>query len=110
MEKFRCLNACAYVYTWPVLGRRIADDERFMLESAVRGHHVFKMTWTPWTGQMLQVCTEAGNAQDRYTVATLLDNVIVGHAPREFLRIVWHLLQHGGRITCESTSLPTNYL
>ena len=91
------------------LGTRMADDECFILESAVRGHHVFKATWTPWTGQMLQVRAEAGNAQDSYTVATLLDDVIVGHVPREFSRIAWHFLQQGGCITRESTSPPTNY-
>ena len=68
---------------------RMADDERFMLESAPRGRHVFKAAWTSWTGQILKVYAEAGNAQDKYmyTVATLLDDVIIGHVPHEFSQI-----------------------
>ena len=87
----------------------MADDKRSLLESAVRAHHVFKVTWTPWTGQMLQVRTEAGNAQNRYAVAILLDDVIVGRVPCEFSQIAWHFLQHGGCINSESTSPATNY-
>ena len=71
-----------------------ADDEHRTLESVVRWHHVFKVTWTPWTGQMLQIHAEAGNTQDRYAVATLPDDVIFGHVPCEFggslcLHICW---------------------
>ena len=42
-----------------------ADDEHCTLESGVRGHHVFKATWTPWTGQMLQVHAELYHAFTR---------------------------------------------
>ena len=57
------------------------------MERVVRGHHVFRATWTPWTGQMLQVHAEA---QDRYAVAILIDDAIIGHVPCEFTRITWH--------------------
>ena len=79
------------------------DEEHFFLDSSVRGHHVYKAVWEPLVGEMLQVCAQEGNAHDRYAVATLRDDVIVGHVPREFSRIAWYFLQHGGRITCEIT-------
>ena len=65
------------------------------MERVVRGHHVFRATWTPWTGQMLQVHAEA---QDRYAVAILVDDAIIGHVPCEFTQITWHFLQRGGTL------------
>ena len=80
-----------------------ADEESFMLESSVRGHHIFKRIWTPVNGQMLQVQCETGNAQDARAVATIHNGAIVGHMPREISRTAFYFLQHGGRITCEVT-------
>ena len=77
------------------------DDESFTFESAVRGHHVFKRIWTPVNGQLLQVRAETGNERDPYAVATVHDDTIVGHVPREITRTAFYFLQHGGRITCE---------
>ena len=37
--------------------------------SVVRGHHVFKRIWTPVVGEVLTVAREAGNTEDRFTVA-----------------------------------------
>ena len=79
------------------------DEESYMLESVVRGHHVYMTDWTPVTGEMLRVHCEDGNTHDRYAVATSCDGSVVGHLPIEFSRISWHFLQHGGRILCEIT-------
>ena len=35
--------------------------EEFQLESCVRGHHVYKSTWTPLLGEVLQCKIESGN-------------------------------------------------
>ena len=74
------------------------DDESFTFESAVRGHHVFKRIWTPVNGQLLQVRAETGNERDPYAVATVHDDTIVGHVPREISRTAFYFLQHGGRV------------
>ena len=66
------------------------ETESCMLESAVRGHHVYKTTWSPAIGQVLQVGTEDSNAYDRYAVATCLHDTVVGHMSRELSRIAWH--------------------
>ena len=78
-------------------------EESFQIESCVRGHHVFKATWTPLLGQFLEVQPESGNSHDAYAIATLLDDTIVGHLPREFSRVAFYFIQHGGRITYEIT-------
>lgn len=80
-----------------------SDEESFQLESSVRGHHVFKSVWTPVVGQLLQVQAETGNSHDAYAIAVILDDNLVGHLPREFSRVAFYFLQHGGRITCEIT-------
>ena len=48
------------------------ETESCTLESAARGHHVYKTTWSPAIGQVLQVGAEDSNAYDRYAVATCL--------------------------------------
>ena len=79
----------------------VDDEESFQLESAVRGHHVYESVWTPFVGQLLQVQSESENSHDVYAVAVIFDDAVVGHLPREFSRVAFYFLQHGGRITCE---------
>ena len=79
------------------------EEESFLLESVIRGHHVYKTNWTPVIGQVLQVHCEASNTHDPYAVATSRDGAVVGHLPLEFSGVAWHFLQHGGRIRCEVT-------
>ena len=43
---------------------------------AVRGHHVYKTTWSPAIGQVLQVGAEDSNAYDRYAVVTCLRDTV----------------------------------
>ena len=81
-----------------------ADDSILLKESVIRGHHVFKNIWTPRLGEVLLVKQEAGNTHDRRAVALLkADRTVVGHVPREFSRVFWHFLSHGGKISCEVT-------
>ena len=47
---------------------------------------------------------EAGNHHDRFAVAVLKDDRIVGHIPREVSKTAWYFLEHGGEIRCEITS------
>ena len=39
-----------------------------VLDGVVRGHHVYKATWTPTMGEILAVCQQPGNDHDRYAV------------------------------------------
>ena len=51
-------------------------------ESVVRGHHVYKVIWTPVIGEELEVRTEDDNDHDQHAVAVVKDGVVIGHMPR----------------------------
>ena len=67
------------------------DEETFTLNSVVRGHHIYKLTWTPIVGQELQAAPEPSNIKDGKAVATFLEGD-VGHLPIEFSKIAWHFI------------------
>ena len=75
----------------------------FCQESVVRGDHVYKSVWTPFVGEILDMKREAGNSHDRHAVAVVRNSCVVGHLPRQYSRVAWYFLQHGGKITCEIT-------
>lgn len=79
------------------------DFEEFILDSIVRGHHVFKSIWTPHVGEVLPARVEEGNEEDRYAVAVLKGSVVVGHVPRNLSRTFYFFLRHGGSIECRIT-------
>lgn len=79
------------------------DFEQFTVDSVVRGHHVYKSIWTPYSGEVLAVEVEAGNGEDQYAVAVLQSGTVVGHVPRELAQIFYFFLQHGGIIDCSIT-------
>ena len=56
-----------------------AADDVYVLESVVRGHHVYKCIWTPHVGEQLRLKHEENNENDRRVVAVLKDSIDVGH-------------------------------
>ena len=72
-----------------------------VLEGVIRGHHVYKATWTPTVGEILVVRQEPGNDHDRHVVCIERGAEIVGRIPRELSWMVWHFLVHGSQATCE---------
>ena len=75
-------------------------DFSFSLESVIRGHHIYKTVWTPFTGEILTLTIEEGNENDPFAVAVMKDSV-VGHAPRELARVFFFFLRHDGSISAE---------
>ena len=65
----------------------------YRIESAVRGHHIFKRIWTPHIGEELVLRAEHGNTVDRFAVAVMKDTNVVGHVPIEYSRVLWYFLQ-----------------
>ena len=61
--------------------------EDYFFNSVVRGHHVFKAVWTPYTGETLSVHEECDNEHDSFAVSVKNGSIIVGHVPREVSRI-----------------------
>ena len=77
----------------------------FRIESSVRGHHIYKSTWTPEIGEELAVTMEEDNSFDSYAVAVAKNSSVVGHLPREISRISWFFLQkRQSKITCVVTA------
>ena len=51
--------------------------EDYVQESAVRGFHVYKSTWTPVLSDILIAERELGNAEDPFAVALKKDGTTV---------------------------------
>ena len=64
---------------------------------------MYKLVWTPATGELLSVEKEESNPHDRFAVAVVKGEEIVGHVAREVSRAFYAFLSHGGTITCEVT-------
>ena len=69
------------------------------VESAVRGYHVYMNDCHPDIGDRFEVNVEELNCHDRYAVAVMANNNIVGHVPREFSKIVYYFLRNNGIVT-----------
>ena len=72
----------------------------YEMESVVRGHHIYKSVWTPYSGEVLTVEPET---RDQYAVAILNNDSVVGHVPREMSRICYYFIRSGGSIDCKIT-------
>ena len=89
--------------------RRMADSQdsdapSFVVkESVVRGHHIYKVVWTPVIGELLPLRAEDNNEHDNHAVAVVKGDCVVGHIPRSISRVAWFFMTHGGNITCRST-------
>ena len=42
----------------------------FSVDSAIRGHHIYKEIWTPFVAEILSWKVEPGNIHDPYATAT----------------------------------------
>ena len=60
-----------------------------MLESAVRGFHVYRASWTPVLGEELTVEREPGNSENLFAVILKRSGETVGHVPRDISKICW---------------------
>ena len=78
--------------------------ERFSIDSAVRGFHVYKDIWNPEIGEVLLCEQEFGNLHDPYAVPVVReDNVVVGHVPRTISALCYFFLRRNGMILCQVT-------
>ena len=68
-------------------------DGLYVMESVVRGHHVYKRIWTPCVGEQLQLKHEEDSSNDLKAVAIVKDGIVVGDLPRESAKTVWLLLK-----------------
>ena len=75
----------------------------FSLNSAVRGHHVYKTIWLPSIGEELETSAEENNPNDSFAVAVIKGGLVVGHLPRTHSRAFWHFIRRGGTIKARIT-------
>ena len=52
------------------------------METCVRGFHIYKAIWEIAVGEELECRWVRGNRVDRYAVAVVKDETVVGHVPR----------------------------
>ena len=86
------------------MASEIVDGGSFQLESFVRGHHVYRTSWTPNFGEVLPVKRKLTNAYNRFAVAVLKDGEVVGHVPQTLSKVIFFFLRYDGNVAfCEVT-------
>ena len=75
----------------------------FEWNRCLRGYRVYQSIWDAAVGESIICRREPLNPQDRYAVAVIKDDVVVGHLPTKLSRICSLFLQRGGSITCVIT-------
>jgi len=73
------------------------------IESSVCGYHYYQDIWVPVIGEELECEQESGNLHDRYAVAVLKAEVIVGHVPRKISTLCFIFIRNGGSISSTIT-------
>lgn len=67
----------------------MATAALFVVESMVRGYHVYQENWNATVGEELVCRRETGNVLDAFAVAVIKSSEPVGHVPR---KIFLHML------------------
>ena len=82
------------------LFQRTKIMELHVVDSCIRGFHVYQDIWTPVTGECLSCETEESNAFDPYAVAIRKSANVIGHVPRRISAACSLFIQRGGTLTC----------
>ena len=61
--------------------------EEFERRCSVRGYHVYQTIWDAVVGETLECRRQPLNEHNRYAVAVIKDDVIIGHLPRKVSRL-----------------------
>jgi len=77
--------------------------DEFEWSNCVYGYHVYCAIWNAVIGETLDCKREPLNEHDRYAVAVIKDDVVVGHLPRTISRPCSLFLNRGGQIICTVT-------
>ena len=82
-------------------------DFEFTIRTAVRGYHVYKVSWAPTVGEEFVCYQEHANEHNRHVVAVYKDgdsNNVLGHLPKEFSQVAYLFLEHDGSINLTKTA------
>ena len=69
----------------------------------VRGYHVYKDIWATAIGEELGCGREPTNMADRYAVAVLKQETVIGYLPKKISKVCSLFLRRGGSIRCTVT-------
>ena len=72
-----------------------------VFNAAVRGFHVFNMSWKSEQGEILECLHEENNLYDVFSIKVCKSNNaqgVIGHLPMEISRITKFILQRGARV------------
>ena len=68
------------------------------------GYHEYKDCWTPVKSEMLKAVMEPKNKTDKFTVAVMKNDCLVGHLPKEktgrFAKMILYFLRACDSNTC----------
>ena len=70
------------------------------IECCIRGYHVYRDIWEAAVDEELVCRPERSNAHDRYAVAVMKNDLVVGHLPSKFSRLYSLFIRRGGVILC----------
>ena len=80
-----------------------------VVDSCIRGYHVYYDRWTPTVGEVLMCEVEDENASDRYAVAIKKGDETIGHVPRKISAACNLFLELGGSLRCIITDTHRQY-
>lgn len=81
----------------------MAEAEQYERPCCVRGYQIYKSIWTAIVGEQLACQREPTNIHDRYAVAVIKSDTIIGHLPRKVSKVCSLFLRRGGSIICTVT-------
>ena len=70
------------------------------IECCIRGYHVYQDVWEAAIDEELVCRPERSNGHDRYAVAVMKNDLVVGHLPSKFSRLYTLFIRRGGVILC----------
>lgn len=68
------------------------------IECCIRGYHVYQDIWEAAIDEELVCRPERSNGHDRYAVAVMKNDLVVGHLPSNFSRLYTLSIRRGGVI------------
>jgi len=83
----------------------LANMVTFERNCCMRGYHLYQHIWDAVVREHLNCEREPRNSNDRYAVAVVEDEIVVGHLLRKVSCLCSLFLRKGGRISCIVTGI-----
>ena len=77
--------------------------ETCIIETVIRGYHIYKEIWAASIDEVLLCARETANVHDPYAVAVIRRSITVGHVPRALSAVCSLFIRRSGEIACQVT-------